>query len=375
MKVWAVAAVAFLQIFLSFCHWFLYRSLVAFWPPFMPLTADGSLYLRNTLIVLSASFTVAALLGFRFDNRFVAWMYRLASVWMGIFNFIFWAAWVCWLAALLLRFFLPGANAMIRPWIGAVFFGAALFISLYGFINARLIRERRVTVALPRLPESWKGRTALLVTDLHLGHINATGFARRIAAIARRLDPSIILVAGDLYDGSRADPTRLAAPLFALSPPHGIFFSGGNHEDFGNAEEYNAAIRRGGIRILHNERAIVDGLQVIGVSYADSTLPAHLRGFLDSLHLADGPASILLNHVPHRLPIVEQTGVSLQLSGHTHAGQLFPFTLIVQWAYGKFSYGLQQFGRLQVFTSSGAGTWGPPMRVGTHPEVALITFE
>jgi hypothetical protein len=125
---------------------------------------------------------------------------------------------------------------------------------------------------------------------------------------------------------------------------------------------------------LHNERVLVDGLQVVGVSYADSSYPAHLRAFLESLHLDGGPASVLLNHVPHRLPIVEQTGVSLQLSGHTHGGQIFPFTLFARWAYGEFTYGLQRFGRLQVLTSSGAGTWGPPMRVGTHAEVVLMTF-
>jgi hypothetical protein len=153
-----------------------------------------------------------------------------------------------------------------------------------------------------------------------------------------------------------------------------MYFCGGNHEDFGDAAGYSAAITRGGIHVLHNRRVDVDGLQVIGVSYADSTIPAHIRAFLESLHLANGPASILLNHVPHRLPIVEQEGVSLQLSGHTHGGQIFPFTLIVRRVYGKFSYGLQRFGRLQVLTSSGAGTWGPPMRVGTHPEVVLVTF-
>jgi uncharacterized protein len=374
LKVWAVSAVAFLQVFLSCCHWFLYRTLVAFWPPFLPLTARGSLCLRDTLFVLSGTFIVAALLGFRFGNRFVGFIYKLASVWLGVLNFLFWAAWLCWLVALLLRIVPADASSTIRPWIGTVLFGAALLISVYGFINARVFRERRITVMLPRLPESWRGRTALLVTDLHLGHINSTGFAKRIADIARRLNPSIIFVAGDLYDGSKADPARLAAPLFELAPEHGIYFSGGNHEDFGDVQEYSAAIKRGGVRVLHNERVSVDGLQVIGVSYADSTLPAHLRAYLDSLHLSNGPASILLNHVPHRLPIVEQTGVSLQLSGHTHGGQMFPFTLIVRWAYGKFSYGLQQFGRLQVFTSSGAGTWGPPMRVGTHPEVVLITF-
>ena len=100
-----------------------------------------------------------------------------------------------------------------------------------------------------------------------------------------------------------------------------------------------------------------------------------LRARLDGLHHDPGRASILLNHVPNRLPVVEQAGFSLQLSGHTHGGQLFPFNWFVRYAFGKYSYGLQRFGRLQVLTSSGAGTWGPPMRVGTRPEIVLLTFE
>ena len=374
MRFWAVSAIAFLQTFLFCSHWFVYRTMVAFWPPFLPLTPNGMLYLRNSLLILSASFTVAALLNHRFSNPFVSLFYKLASIWLGIVNFLFWAAWLCWLAGLVVHFAAPAAAHTARPWIGAILFGAALAVSIYGFINACIIRERRVTVTLPNLPPSWKGRTALLITDLHLGNINAAGFARRMAIIARRLDPSVIFLAGDLYDGSKADPVRIAAPLFELAPPFGIYFCGGNHEDFGDVDEYSKAITRGGIRILHNERVVVDGLQVIGISYADSTYPAHLRAFLEPLHLAGGPASVLLNHVPHRLPIVEQTGVSLQLSGHTHGGQIFPFTMIVRWVYGTFTHGLHRFGNLQVLTSSGAGTWGPPMRVGTHPEVVLITF-
>ena len=374
MKAWAVSAILFLQVFLLCCHWFIYRTLIAFWPSFLSPTSGGTLLLRDALLILSASFIVTALLGYRFSNPAVALLYKLASVWLGIVNFLFWASWLCWFAALILRFIPVGTAGLIRPWVGTVLFGATVVISIYGIINARILRKRRLTVTLPKLPPSWKGRTALLVTDLHLGHVNSIGFARRIAAIARRLDPSIIFLAGDLYDGSKADPVRIAAPLFMLKPPFGTYFCGGNHEDFGDADEYAKAITAGGIRILHNERVAVDGLQVIGVSYADSTYPAHLRAFLEPLNLAAGPASILLNHVPHRLPIVEQEGVSLQLSGHTHGGQIFPFTLIVRWVYGKFTYGLQRFGNLQVLTSSGAGTWGPPMRVGTHPEVVLITF-
>jgi predicted MPP superfamily phosphohydrolase len=118
----------------------------------------------------------------------------------------------------------------------------------------------------------------------------------------------------------------------------------------------------------------LDGLQVVGVSYSDTNYPVRLRTFLDSLNLADGPASVLLNHVPHRLTIVEQAGVSLQLSGHTHGGQVVPFTWITRRIFGKFTHGLQRFGKLQVYTSTGAGTWGPPMRLGSEPEVVLITF-
>lgn len=374
MKVWAVAAIVFLQAFLSCCHWFIYRTLLAFWPGFLPLTAGARLALRDVLLILSVTFILAALFGRRFANPVVGLFYKLASAWLGVVNFLFWAAGLCWLLALLMHLLPPATAGLLRPWIGTVLFSAAILVSIYGLINAQLIRERRLSVQLPNLPPSWKGRTALLITDLHLGHINATAFSRRIAARARRLDPSIVFLAGDLYDGSRADSTRIAAPLFELSPPFGIYFCGGNHEDFGDADEYANAITRGGIRILHNERVLVDGLQVIGVSYADSTYPTQLRAFLEPLHLAAGPASVLLNHVPHRLPIVEESGVSLQLSGHTHGGQIFPFTLAVRWAYGKFTYGLQRFGNLQVLTSSGAGTWGPPMRVGSHPEIVLITF-
>lgn len=374
MKVWAVAVIAFLQILLFFFHWFIYHTLISFWPSFLPLSPDLASDLAVVLFLFSASFVAAAVLSHRFANGGIALIYRIAAVWLGFLNFLFLAACLCWMAALVAQLISIDAATAARPVIGTVVFGLALFAGAYGLINAQLIRERQVTVKLPNLPPAWQGRTALLVTDLHLGNINGDGFSRRIAAIAQRLKPSVILFSGDVYDGSKADPARLAAPLFKLTPPMGMYFCGGNHEDFGDPAEYSATLTQGGIRVLHNERVTVDGLQIIGVSYADSTLPAHLHSFLDSLHLTSGGASILLNHVPHRLPIVERSGVSLQLSGHTHAGQIFPFTLITRWIYGKFSYGLQRFGQLQVLTSSGAGTWGPPMRVGSHSEVVLITF-
>ncbi len=118
----------------------------------------------------------------------------------------------------------------------------------------------------------------------------------------------------------------------------------------------------------------VDGLQIIGVDYRTSTHPIALRQLLHSFHLSEGPASILLQHVPTACLLWSRPASASCSAAITHGGQVFPFSWITRRAFGKFTYGLQRFGALQVLTSSGIGTWGPPMRVGTHPEVVLLTF-
>jgi predicted MPP superfamily phosphohydrolase len=361
------------QVILLLAHWFIYHTWVAFWGNSGPY---ADLALRAALLVLAFSFTVATLLGFRFSGVLVATIYKLAAVWLGLLNFFFLAACFSWLVWFALRLspLAPGLPAH-RPLIAAVLFALALVTGIYGLINASWIRIRHVAVKLPDLPESWRGRTALLLSDLHLGNINGLKFSSRIAATSARLHPDIVFLAGDIFDGSGADPDRLAAPLLQIAPPFGFYFTSGNHEEYGGEARYTDALTRAGIHVLANERVTVDGLRIVGVSYSESNYPIRLRTFLQSLDLADGPASILLNHAPNRLSIVEQTGVSLQLSGHTHGGQFFPFTWITRRTFGKFTYGLQQFGSLQVYTSSGAGTWGPPMRVGTHPEIVLLHFD
>jgi predicted MPP superfamily phosphohydrolase len=369
LRAWPVVGIATIQALLLAAHWFLYHTWISFWWPLSPLAL---LALQTALWLLAFSFITAALLGFRSSSRLVTLLYRIAAVWLGLLSFFFWAACLCWLTVFALAMLRMHADP---PLIAAVFFSLALVVSLYGLVNARFIRIRRVSVQLPGLPASWRGRTALVISDLHLGHVNGAGFSRRIAALAASLNPDVIFFPGDLFDGGKSGASALAEPFRALAPPFGSYFSTGNHEEFGNAALYGAVLTGVGIRVLANEMVIVDGLQIAGVSHGDSFHPIRLRATLKSLQLLDGRASILLNHVPNRLPIVEQAGISLHISGHTHCGQLFPYTWFTHRIFGKFTYGLQSFGALQVYTSSGAGTWGPPMRVGTHPEVALLTFE
>jgi predicted MPP superfamily phosphohydrolase len=361
-----------MQALLLEAHWFLFRTAAYFLTSLSPF-ALHALYVA--LLVLAFSFILAAMLGFYYSSLAVRIIYRIASIWLGFFSFFFWAAAICRVLDFVLRFTPAAANLPVyRPIIGAVLASCAIVVGLYSMFNARYIRIRRIPIQLHNLPPAWRGRTALVLSDLHLGNVCNRGFSRRMAALAASLKPEIILIPGDLFDGSKADPDRLLAPFVEIHPPMGIYFAAGNHDEFGGSAHYTAALKRAGIHVLDDQSVPIDGVQIIGIPYGSSTHPLHLRVFLESLHLNGGAPSILLNHVPSRLPIVESAGVSLQLSGHTHGGQLFPFTWATRRIFGKFTYGLQRFGKLQVYTSTGCGTWGPPMRLGAQPEVVLLTF-
>ena len=372
MKAWPVLAISVMQALLFLAHWFIFHTIVAFWGDRSPAAVEG---LRSTLFVLAFSFIFAALLSFRFASPLITAIYRIAAVWLGFLNFVFYAACLCWVANFA-QLVSPLASDRLhdRPFIAAALFGFAFLAGGYGLLNALWIRVRRVAVQLPNLPASWRGRTALLISDLHLGNINGVRFSRRIARMAARLRPDIAFIPGDFFDGTRLDPDRMTRPFRDFAPPLGIFFSTGNHDEYGDMPHDIEALKRNGIRVLANEKVTIDGVAILGVSYAKSTHLLQMRSALESLHIEPGQPSILLNHVPNRLPIVEQAGVSLQLSGHTHGGQLFPITWFTRRAFGKFIHGLQRFGALQVYTSYGAGTWGPPMRVGTCSEMVLITL-
>ncbi len=378
MKAWPALAILIIQIILLLAHWFVYSTWVAFWPGLEPAAAAD---LRLAMLVLAFSFVAASLLSFRYSNFGVRFVYWLAAVWLGFLNFFFWTSFVLWLAWFTLRLsHLATDPGAIRLLLAAVFYAIAAVAGIYGLFNARMIRVRRKSVHLPDLPANWRGRRAVLISDLHLGPVNGVRFCRRLVAMASGFHPDIVFLPGDLFDGTKGDLDRLIAPFRALTPPLGIFFSTGNHEEFTSPAHYIEAITRAGIRVLANEQILVDGLQIAGVLYHSSTSPLRMKAAIDTLrpngpHFDRARPGILLNHAPTRLPIVEQAGFSLQLSGHTHGGQFIPFTWITRSVFGPFTSGLHRFGKLQVYTSTGAGTWGPPMRVGSAPELVTFTFE
>jgi predicted MPP superfamily phosphohydrolase len=362
-------AVAIIQSFLFLIHIAIYATWTYFWGTLEYSSAAG---LRITLAVLSVSFVGASLLAHRYFNPLVRAAYTIASVWLGFVNFLFLAACACWIiygAPLLF-----GVHLEKRT-VAAVCFGLGLLAGIAAIINAAWARVVRITVKLPNLPAAWRGRTAAVVSDLHLGHIRNTGFLRRIIRKLSRLSPDVLFIPGDMFDGTAVDLEPLTKPWAEFSAPLGAYFITGNHEQFFSPSKYLDAVRRSGIRVLENEKIVLDGLQIVGVHDRDTSNVERFRSILRQAAVDRGVASILLVHNPHRLPAAEEAGISLQLSGHTHRGQFLPFTAVVSRIYGKFAYGLNRFGDLLVYTSCGVGTWGPPMRLGSNPEIVLIQFE
>jgi predicted MPP superfamily phosphohydrolase len=149
----------------------------------------------------------------------------------------------------------------------------------------------------------------------------------------------------------------------------------GNHEQFGDDTPYLQAVAATGVRVLNNEKVEAEGLQIVGVPYRNATRGQHLASALKQLSLDPTRASILLVHAPDHPEVAEAAGVSLQLSGHTHLGQFVPWSWLARRIYRRFVYGLSRIGKMQVFTSSGAGTWGPPVRLGSNPEIVMLQFE
>lgn len=356
------------QAVLFAAHLFLYETLKGFlWPGDSPHPG-----LQLAMGALSVSFVAASLLAWRYKGVVVRVLYRAAAVWLGALHYLLMAAVGCWAAhgVALLEHMNTNRRETAIP-----LFGLAVVVSIFGVVNAAWTRVTRVKVKLPNLPAAWRGRTAALIGDTHLGHVRNIGFARRVAGMIARLQPDVVFITGDLYDGTAVEVNRIAGPWGKISSRFGTYFVLGNHEQFMNDAKYVSGLDNAGVRVLHNEKVTLDGLQVVGVPYRDGTYGPRLQEILRNARIDRDRASILLIHAPDYLDIAEDEGISLQLSGHTHRGQFFPWTLAVRRMYGRFAYGLQRLEKMQVYVTSGAGTWGPPMRVGTNPEVVLITLE
>jgi predicted MPP superfamily phosphohydrolase len=233
---------------------------------------------------------------------------------------------------------------------------------------------KRIQIPLARLPLAAQGMRIALVSDIHLGPLAGIDRTERIVEMINKLDADLIAMVGDMVDGSVEELGRAAAPLGEMRSRLGTFFVTGNHEYYSGHEEWIEEVARMGMRPLRNERIeLPGGLDLAGVN--DPTG----GGFGDAPDIGRALAGrdpsrpvVLLAHQPIVAHDAAAHGVDLQLSGHTHGGQMVPFNLIVRVAQQPVVSGLGEVDGMPVYVTNGAGFWGPPVRVGAPPDITLV---
>jgi len=256
---------------------------------------------------------------------------------------------------------------------------AGLF-TLVGLINARRrAKVRSVNVPIADLPASLHGFTIAQISDIHIGPTIKREYVAAIVDAVNRLDADMIAVTGDLVDGSVKQLSVHTQPLSRLSARHGAFFVTGNHEYYSGVSGWVAELRRLGLCVLMNEHVVlrhkggvivVAGVTDYSAHHYDPAQQSDPAGAIAGAP-TDAAVKLLLAHQPRSAFAAEPAGFHLQLSGHTHGGQFWPWTFFVR-LQQPFTAGLRRLGSLWVYTSRGTGYWGPPQRLGAPSEITHL---
>ncbi len=343
--------------------------------------------LRILFIILAISFIAVQ---FTFRNALSPLgntLYYLASVWLGTLWWLFLAS-IMIIISYVVIYYMGGANLLphtinLLRGISTIYVIIALCVSTYGLINAEYIAEVEYEIDIPQVPPAWKGKTIAFIADTHFGQIHTESHAYDVLSLFRKRDVAAIFIGGDFYDGPRMDFASVAKPFGTFISKYGTFFVTGNHETYQD-EPYVQALQEHGVKVLTDEFVNLDGLILIGLEYTSLQGKERTQktGFtLQSIVSRLSPAEInlpkiVLKHVPNDVDVIESSNIDLMLSGHTHRGQVWPFSLLAKLIYKGYEYGhVQSPQGMHVITTSGAGTWGPPQRIGTSREVVYITFK
>lgn len=334
-------------------------------------------------IALASSFIGARFLQRVWLSRLTEWMDWFGAFWLGAMVYFLFALVLIDVAQLLdgIVAFLPRDAAVYASLKQVVFAAVVALVGITviaGHINARMPRIRELDLTIPKRADGTKTFTIVAASDIHLGTIIHN---RRLVDLVRRmnaLNPDLILLPGDVFDEDIGAVIRQnqGDTLRTLRARHGVFAITGNHEYIGGAEQACAYLEQHGVTVLRDRWVRVAGMTIVGREDRASTqFAGKQRMPLDELMRdVDHTAPvILMDHQPFHLEEAEQNRVDLQLSGHTHHGQLWPFGFITKKIY-EMSWGYVKKGDTHVYVSCGYGTWGPPIRTGNRPEIVKIVL-
>jgi predicted MPP superfamily phosphohydrolase len=360
-------------------HYYVYSWLVRW-------TEPARLFRRSIqlgFLLLVISFPAARILARVDYNIFTYSLTLVSSVWMGLvlyFVLLFLGmdiGYLIWRIFNLLRGKKFRLNLRSRRLLAGCAGLGVLLLGGAAWIEAHNLGVTRLEIPLKGLPAAMDGFTVVQLSDMHYGMLVENGQLLRVVERVNELKPDLIAITGDLVDEGVSHMEEMAGPLKQLKSRYGVLAVTGNHEYYSGVNRAVAIMKSAGIEILRNEMKVLPcGLQIIGVD--DPTGSRRMGEPAVDLEkqlsrLDREKPSILLYHQPIHFELAASFGVGLQLSGHGHGGQLYPIIYISRIFYPR-TPGLHQIGESKMYVSRGAGTWGPPMRLGAPPEIVHITL-
>jgi predicted MPP superfamily phosphohydrolase len=354
---------------LLFGHFLLWQFFIKF---FQLHSYPGSLYLAIIILILFLSVILASYLIHKRDNLFTRWYYIITASWVGLLANFF----IAIVFTYFLKYFLPLLN--INPansFYQLVLFAIAIALSIYGIYSAHYPQITEYSVFVKDLSAAWDNKTIVQISDVHLGPVYRQFFFNRIMDQIAVINPEAVFITGDLFDGMEADFSWFGKPFNKINPPAGIYYSFGNHDLYLGFNRVMEILKNSPLIILDNKMKEVAGLQIIGINYSFEKDFDLEKNILDQVGYNKNKPSLLLFHAPKNIDLARSAGIDLQLSGHTHDGQMFPFNFLAKWTHKGYGYGLFKLADFSLIVSRGVGTWGPPMRTSGSSEIVKIILK
>lgn len=364
MNIPFIIGVSLFQIALIFLSFIVYKVFV------ISFGFQSSVIL-SILIGLSFVFILAPVLAMRYKSRIVRWFHFFSMYWIVLIGILFAGSFVFLFLedlATAFKFEFLLTNAIWVSFLGSV------LIYFYGIGNARTLRTKEIEVEIKNLPEWWRGKKIVFLSDTHLGNEYRSGFSKKIIKRIYSINPEAVFIGGDFFDGVKCDAEKLIHPFKNLKVPYGIYFVSGNHDYSQYSKLFFKAIIESNINILKNKCKTIEGINFYGVDYEDTKKKETFKKVLSDFKIDREKVNILIKHVPDNVDISEKAGITFQLSGHTHHGQIFPLLYLTKFLFDGYDYGLKNYKNMKIYISSGAGAASAPFRFGTNSEIVVIKF-
>lgn len=317
-------------------------------------------WIKWIILFLGISFPIATWLSRNYYNPLVRIYYTIAFLWLGVMFYF-----LC--SFLLYEIFSRFIKLEKKTWTFLVY-PLALGVSLFAIVNGQLVSVKEIDLQLKDLKEPVR---LVQLSDVHVGTTHNFIFLSNVIRKVNSLNPDVVVITGDFFDGSSFLDEETVEALKLLDAPS--YLSVGNHENYEGLDEVAELMKKTNTILLQNEKIEIKGLQIIGMNHPLrddlSAVPD-----LSKVDIDEDKASVLLYHQPTGTKEAAAAGIDLQLSGHTHAGQIFPFNLLTKiWYY--YVHGLYEIDDMKLYVSPGTGTWGPAMRLGSKNEITVFNLK